>query len=215
MYHEATQHDKNCFITLTYANPAPPCLSKRDLQLFFKRLRKLCRLRYFAVGEYGKATHRPHYHAIVYGMDFLGHSYPITDKLYGHEILDKAWGKGLCSVAECNLQTIQYVAGYVNKKIGDSDTFNLMSRRPGIGHTWLDRYRDDIVRTGKIAIQGKEFSVPKRYLEWYQDDFEALKKARAAYYQTLTPQDISTRRENLPHKEINYKARLELKQETI
>lgn len=52
-------------------------LSKRDLQLFMKRLRKEfpeIKLRYYAAGEYGDKTLRPHYHLIVYGLsidDFL------------------------------------------------------------------------------------------------------------------------------------------------
>lgn len=60
-----------------YLIPEYCTLSKRDLQLFMKRLRKEfpeVKLRYYAAGEYGDKTLRPHYHLIVYGLsidDFL------------------------------------------------------------------------------------------------------------------------------------------------
>jgi hypothetical protein len=47
---------------------------KRDLQLFFKRLRKAypdVKLRYFACGKYGEQFARPHYHVILFGKSFM------------------------------------------------------------------------------------------------------------------------------------------------
>ena len=46
-------------------------LRKRDFQLFMKRLRKKYsddRIRFYACGEYGSETFRPHYHAILFGL---------------------------------------------------------------------------------------------------------------------------------------------------
>lgn len=68
-YHEASLHERNAFVTLTYED-APPALVKEDLQKFFKRARHSFDFRYFACGEYGEATHRPHYHALIFGQDF-------------------------------------------------------------------------------------------------------------------------------------------------
>lgn len=82
MEHEKVS-DSAHFITLTYDTKTVPLtdrgfmsLTKRDLQLYFKRLRKLHekqrrseggrKISYFAVGEYGSRTMRPHYHAIVF-----------------------------------------------------------------------------------------------------------------------------------------------------
>jgi len=72
------------FITLTYAtkNLKTTCrngryatLCKRDLQTFFKRLRKRERaqgntrnIRYLACGEYGTKNKRPHYHVLVFNV---------------------------------------------------------------------------------------------------------------------------------------------------
>lgn len=71
------QEEKVCnsahFVTLTYENcPRSKnnfrTLNYVDLQLFFKRLRKLsnAKIRYYAVGEYGGNTMRPHYHIILF-----------------------------------------------------------------------------------------------------------------------------------------------------
>lgn len=64
------------FITLTYntlalplSDRGLPTLRKADLQAFFKRLRKntgIQDIKYYAAGEYGTETNRPHYHAIVF-----------------------------------------------------------------------------------------------------------------------------------------------------
>lgn len=84
---ELQYHDDAYFVTLTYDEDHVPLsyytdentgeaykaltLYKRDLQLFFKRLRKEFsndRIRYFCAGEYGSHTFRPHYHAIIFGL---------------------------------------------------------------------------------------------------------------------------------------------------
>lgn len=76
---ELDHSKKGIFVTLTYNNAHVPfteidytgeltefgafTLEKRDLQLFFKRLRKKLpdkEVRYFASGEYGSHTDRPH-----------------------------------------------------------------------------------------------------------------------------------------------------------
>lgn len=206
MYHEAQQYERNAFITLTYGDNCPAKINKRDLQTFFKRLRHRAKFRYFACGEYGTQTHRPHYHAVIFGEDFRDGSYKINDKLYSSSALADAWGHGLVSVGDASLESMAYVAGYCTKKAGDADTFNLMSNKPGIGHTWLDKYRDDITRTEQVIIQGRNYPIPKKYLEWYSDEFEMLKLSRANYYRDRTPQQVIDARIELRAREANYKA---------
>lgn len=148
------------FLTLTYnsdylprSDGGVPTLKKRDLQLFWKRLRKAYpdkKIRYFVAGEYGPKTHRPHYHAIVFGLslsDFkdleflrfngLGQTY------YNSPSLASIWGNGYIVLSEVTWHTCAYVSRYVLKKRGKLDKyvvaanvepeFNLSSRRPGIG----------------------------------------------------------------------------------
>jgi len=100
--HEAAQHDRNCFLTLTFSDDGlalrelrhgthPADLNLADWQLFAKRLRKeltsqqrrmekklgipkqpVLGFRFFQVGEYGDQGNRPHYHALIFGQDFTG-----------------------------------------------------------------------------------------------------------------------------------------------
>lgn len=134
---ESLCHEENCFVTLTYApEHVPPGRNvvPRDLQLFLKRLRTSIhpiRFRYFAVGEYGDLSGRPHYHLSAFGLG--QHMGPI---------IDKAWGLGHTLTAEFNSQTAQYVAGYTIKKMtsfgdhrldGRHPEFARQSRRPGLG----------------------------------------------------------------------------------
>ena len=72
----------NTFLTLTYDDEHLPAdgASVRDVQLFWKRLRKKLenagnvrynpKFKYFLVSEYGDQRGRIHYHAIVCGLDF-------------------------------------------------------------------------------------------------------------------------------------------------
>lgn len=63
------------FVTLTYNTEHVPItnkgflnLKKKDIQDYFKRLRKLekDKIKYFVCGEYGSRTFRPHYHIILF-----------------------------------------------------------------------------------------------------------------------------------------------------
>ena len=76
--HEASLHERNCFLTLTFDDlhlPASGSVNVRDVQLFLKRFRKALtyrnmKIRFFACGEYGDKNLRPHYHLIIFGYDF-------------------------------------------------------------------------------------------------------------------------------------------------
>lgn len=130
--------DQCWFVTLTYAPdhlPEPPHVSKDELQRFFKRCRKEVSkpFRYFAVGEYGADSARPHYHIVFFGVSRLD-----------LPRIGRAWSKGLVHVGEVNAASARYVAHYTLKKIDNDEDhpcpeFALMSRRPGIGVPALPR----------------------------------------------------------------------------
>lgn len=186
-YHESMIHDRNCFVTLTYSDehlPADRKIDKKELQDFFKRLRKKLPPRsmsYIACGEYGDDTRRPHYHAVLFGVDFLHDKITLDDKSYTSPTLSEIWGKGNVSISPVNMATICYVCGYVTKKIKDKDTFNLMSRRPAIGKRFLERFKSDMLATSSVTIEGKEYPVPKRYIEWAKDEFQDIIAQRQEY----------------------------------
>lgn len=138
-YLESLCHDHSSFVTLTYADsflPQDGALEPVALQLFLKRLRRALhprRIRFFAVGEYGGRTRRPHYHLSLFGLS----GFDPGDVL----AVAKSWPSGFTQVAEFNHHTAQYVAGYTVKKLKDKDDgiiwkvpeFARMSNRPGIG----------------------------------------------------------------------------------
>ncbi len=138
-YHESQMYEQNCFITLTYNEenlPKDRNIEKRELQLFFKRLRKHItekEIRYYACGEYGTKGNRPHYHACIFNYDFpdkeilyegqykhFNNQFSKTHKsnsLYTSKTLQKIWKKGFSTVGEVTFQSAGYVARYIQKKI--------------------------------------------------------------------------------------------------
>jgi len=139
--HEASKYKDNCFMTLTYRDEdMPNVVFVRELQLFFKRMRKSGHVfKYYACGEYGEKSMRPHYH-----VAFLGYS-PVGKP--GYVDLPQ-WPYGQVHFGALTPDSAQYVAGYHLKKFIGKDTSNLpsspfaiMSRRPGIGDVSRVRYK--------------------------------------------------------------------------
>ncbi len=124
--HEASLHSENSFITLTYNDqnlPRDLSLDKTHLQKFWKRLRKKypsSKIKYYACGEYGDNTLRPHYHAILFNFAFndqILFKQENGEKLYTSEKLDALWGFGFCTIGTVTFKSAAYVARYILKKI--------------------------------------------------------------------------------------------------
>jgi hypothetical protein len=125
--HEAQLHDDNCFITLTYSPenlPPDGGLVKSDFQKFMKRLRKKYdgkRIRYYMCGEYGDRNNRPHYHAILFGMNFDDWTFlfnsPGGEPIYTSPELEKIWGLGYVTIGKVTFESAAYVSRYIMKKI--------------------------------------------------------------------------------------------------
>lgn len=183
-------HDSNLFLTLTYNDKNLPTgtegratINKRDLQLFWKRLRKSgLDVRYYAVGEYGDSTGRPHYHAIAFGLrldDLRFYSRSNGFNLYTSQTLNEHWGLGNCWIGDVTFESCAYVARYVMKKLtgnhsklydheGIMPEFALMSRRPGIGSSFYDKYVSDLLPHDTTVIRNNvKISTPRYYLNKY------------------------------------------------
>lgn len=206
MLHEILFHKSSTFVTLTYDDdnlpvqsvrpvnyPVLPSLSVSDLQKFFKRLRKRVpdRFRYFACGEYGEQTFRPHYHFIIFGFD--GFAYPIKNyfgepyAVEGNPLFD-AWGKGLVHVGFAEPDSIAYVAQYIDKKrYGEAQTFeHYQFRDPefqlqslGIGAKFLDSNAGEILRDAALYRYTKEIGLPR----YYQKRIKLNTEVRALDYE--------------------------------
>lgn len=118
-------------------------LRKRDLQLFFKRLRKKfpnTEIRYYAAGEYGNwngsfvSSFRPHYHAVIFGIGLedltekkLVKVNKLKQPIYTCKEIREAWSDyykaedyydpiGFVSVGEVSWEACAYVGRYTMKK---------------------------------------------------------------------------------------------------
>lgn len=135
---ELVQHESAIFITLTYNDESiflDGNVYKSHFQTFLKNFRERVRptkVRFYAVGEYGSKYFRPHYHAILFGIDASV-----------YDILVDTWNEGFVHLGEVNEASIMYVAKYhVNKThypAGLNPPFVLMSLKPGIGSNYVDR----------------------------------------------------------------------------
>lgn len=160
---ESLQYEHNYFITLTYNNEflpqkenyvidyetgeagekfysaplVPEHLTKfmKDLREYFRSHYEHVGIRFFACGEYGESSMRPHFHILLFNcpipdLEFLKSSFN-GDTYWTSEILDKIWSenvgkdengktiykpKGFVLVANLNYDTCAYVARYMLKK---------------------------------------------------------------------------------------------------
>jgi len=189
--HEASMHEANCFVTLTYGRdqlPVDGSLEHRDFQLFMKRLRFQLKtpIRFYMCGEYGPLNSRPHYHANLFGVDFRS-DWVASGKsasgavFYDSPTLSKLWGLGRVSVQPLTPETAGYCARYIMKKaLGEGSStayvtvdgvvrrpeYAAMSLRPGIGFSWLQKYVSDVYPHDFVIADGSRFTPPKRYDAW-------------------------------------------------
>lgn len=191
--HEKASHDLAIFVTLTYSDehlPADGSLHKEHFQLFMKRLRKHHephKIRFFHCGEYGEEKFRPHYHAILFGVDFSDRLFykhnAQGDEIFTSATLDNLWGYGNCNLGAVSFESCAYVARYITKKITGEladdhyrrinpetgeiyylePEYCTMSRRPGIGADWFARYASDVFPSDSIVVRGKEARPPRYY----------------------------------------------------
>jgi len=147
-----------------------PTLQKSDCQKFFKRLRfnyeKHCKqtgfqvkkLSYYLVGEYGTRFGRPHYHALVFNLDFP-------------ELIDRSWGLGFSYSLPLLTGGIRYVLKYMAKAGNKSrkpaqNEFSLPSK--GIGRNYLTpnvklMHQRDLSRNYVTSDTVGKISLPKYY----------------------------------------------------
>jgi len=202
MVNEASQHEDNCFITLTYDEEHLPLdcgLDKTHFQKFMKRLRKEysdTKVRYYHCGEYGDKHGRPHYHACLFGLDFEDkEKIPSENNLFHSPQLERIWGMGQTTVGPVTFETAAYVARYVVKKLtGDQakeyevldpidgqvydvqKEYATMSLKPGIGSTWWDKYKKDCYPSDFLIYRGTKCKPPKYYETKLEEENETLYK---------------------------------------
>ena len=161
--------------------PEDGSLRKSHFQKFMKRLRKRFSdrtIRYYHCGEYGAQLDRPHYHACLFNLDFAFDQEVFKEEngytLFISKTLEELWPYGFSTIGALTLETASYVAGYCMKKITGKlaqdhylrwdeygevywlePEYATMSRRPGIGRKWLDKYWQDVFPADNVPVSGK------------------------------------------------------------
>jgi len=157
--------------------PADGSLVVKHHQDFMKRLRKHLsqerkdpcpchkgtdtKVRFFHCGEYGETYGRPHYHTLLFGHDFedkvLEFTTPRGDEVFTSKTLGELWTHGLSKIGSVTFESAAYVARYITKKVTGDDAekyyegrkpeYVTMSRRPGIAHSWFEKFKSDVSPT--------------------------------------------------------------------
>ncbi len=162
-------------------------------------------IRYFHCGEYGALLQRPHHHACIFNFDFPDRTYWKSVnrvRYYRSQLLEKLWPFGYSSVGDVTVQSAAYVARYITKKISGKKAeahytqinkvtgeinrlqpeYITMSRRPGIGKRWFEKYYGDIFPKDFITHQGKKWKTPAYYDKLYDsiepEKFKEIKEIR-------------------------------------
>ncbi len=190
MIHEARMHESSVFVTLTYDQKRLPKnaeLRPKDLSGFIKGLRQAQdrRITFFGCGEYGEISQRPHYHSVLFGVDFLDRDIGFDSSrpdVWRSQALDRAWGLGIAEGGSVTMASASYVAGYVRKKIRARDyaranpvtgeilrpEFARMSLRPALGRRWIKKHWNDVYPRDYVVIEGFK-AKPPRYYDKYMD----------------------------------------------
>ena len=180
--------EKNCISQLS--------LNKRDFVLFMKKLRRWYekkherKIRFYHCGEYGELYGRPHHHVCCFGLDFEDKRL-VRDgecRLYHSVKLDELWEYGYCTIGEVTYDSAAYVAKYVTKKIygemadtwydGIQPEYCTMSRRPGIGREWFEKYNSDVYNLDQVVVLKNNGSLnlrPPKYYDYLYDKLEPKK----------------------------------------
>lgn len=183
--HEASLYDRNCFLTLTYDQkhlPSDGSLHLEHFQLFMKRLRKKYGsskenpIRFYHCGEYGEQFARPHYHALLFNHDFEDKRYFSErngNRVYTSDSLSDLWKEGFSVIGDVTFESAAYVARYVMKKVTGEKAeehygsrrpeYTTMSRRPGIGKLWFDKFRSDVYPRDGVIVRGRLTRPPRYY----------------------------------------------------
>lgn len=212
------------FITLTYNTDHVPMkpngmsLCKEQFQLFMKRLRRtherrykkyrermrkqkvkvyeqLNPIKYYAVGEYGGKTRRPHYHIIIFNAYVED-----IEKCWTHPVTRQPYGEIHCG--ECNDLTVGYTLKYIQKAKtipqyqGDQrePEFSLMSK--GLGNNYIT---DNMKRWHKRGGESR----------YYAPLYDGVKAPLPRYYKekiytALERQVIGKKLQNLDIKKMPF-----------
>ena len=96
-----------------------------------------------------------------------------VNPLYRSESLDRIWGYGFASIGAVTFESAGYIARYTLKKVvgpGASEHYAnrlpgylTMSRKPGIGRGWIDKFGSGVYKFDSCIVNGAECKPPRYY----------------------------------------------------
>ena len=203
--------------------PENGSLNTEDFQLFMKRLRKKygSGIRFLHCGEYGSQLDRPHHHACLFNFNFPDRKLIASNGksfFYSSAALSELWPFGFHSIGDFSFDTAAYVARYVTKKItgdasiehykGRKPEYITMSRRPGIGHDWYQKFKKDCYPKDFVTINdGVKLKPAKYYDRLFDKEYPeamALIKEKREYelgkrIEDFTPERLSQKEAHLKY----------------
>lgn len=133
-------------------------------------------IRFFHSGEYGDNFSRPHYHALLFNHDFKDKVFlkeSKGNKYYTSQVLNELWPYGYHLIGEATFGSANYIARYVHKKAtspkdkedlsGLKPEYLTMSRRPGIGAGWYEKWKAEVYPSDFIISGGQKAKPPRFY----------------------------------------------------
>ena len=199
-------------------------------------------IRYYMCGEYGGRTGRPHYHAIIFNFRFpdLKHEGERRgNRIWSSTELDELWGRGMTEVGSVTFQSASYCSRYIQKKLMGPEAkrghpivdhatgeivgrrtpeYTRMSLKPGIGETWLKKFKNDVFPEDLVTMEGgKKIRAPRYYREILKKEdpelSEKLRQKRIEYAkqnaENSTPERLSVREKVLQARVKNLKRDLD------
>ena len=152
---------------------------------------------------------RPHYHACLFNCSFpdvVGYGSRDGELRYTSAFLESIWKYGFVDVGDLNFDSAAYVARYCLKKVtgvlaGDhylsydvdgvvtflEPEYCTMSRRPGLGREWFEKYSSDVFPSDEVPVPGSGVfrGVPRYYEEIFKCSdplsMEAIKAVRVEF----------------------------------
>ncbi|WNK14167.1 MAG: replication initiator protein [Microvirus sp.] len=157
-----------------------------------RKAREPEKVRFFAGGEYGEENKRPHYHMLLFNCGFRDRVFHAENKrgepLYVSNELNRFWSvdgesMGFCTIGEVTFDSAVYCAKYALKKVNGDKAFEhynildedgcivservpefaVMSRRPGIGAPYYEKYGSEVLAHDSVVVNGREVNPPRFY----------------------------------------------------
>ncbi len=164
-------------------------------------------------------------------------------KTWRSPTLDDAWDKGQAEIGSLTFDSAGYIASYIQKKISISEyssyeahqryarryervdrntgeltevepEFATMSRKPGIGQSWLEAFHSDVFPSDEVIVNGVPTKPPRYYLDWLAaQDEDAATAVRERRENSRNREDET--RTRLQVREVCATAKVKLKQKAL